>query len=219
MAIKIGIITKRWDNDVMGAQINYMNWAEKFGTGILVSPTDVETFKEIYGKLDAFILIGGEDIDPKRYGQFPGYWTGRPNPYLEYFDHFILPEMVLSGAPIFGICRGHQALNVHFGGTLIQHMWGGEHPYSQAEDDLVHKILFRKGDKDFTVETNSFHHQGVDILGNDLEILAYAVKDKRNKRAVVEAMKHKTLPIASVQFHPEKCSNDFAEDLFRSILK
>lgn len=216
MPTKIGIITKRWDNDVMGAQANYLNWAEQFGTPILLTTLGVVDFMDIYSKVEAFILIGGEDVDTTRYNAFPGMYTGRANPYLEYFDRFILPELILNKLPIFGICRGHQSLNVHFGGTLFQHIWG--HTYSQKDDDLVHKIIYEKDGKDFTVETNSFHHQAVDRLGIGLEVVANSVKDKNNRHIIVEALKHKELPIASVQFHPEKCSNLFAEELFRSIL-
>ena len=86
--------------------------------------------------------------------------------------------------PILAICRGAQALNIARGGSLIQHLpdlgRGLEHrqrtpgtqtahPVSVEPDSLLAQIV-GPGD----LEVNTFHHQGIDRLGENLVAVALA---------------------------------------------
>jgi putative glutamine amidotransferase len=89
------------------------------------------------------------------------------------------------GLPIFGICRGAQALNVARGGTLIQHLpavtdhsvehrqtapgWEETHPVHVAGDSRLAHVLGLE-----ELWANSFHHQAVDRLGDGLRAVAWA---------------------------------------------
>ena len=112
--------------------------------------------------------------------------------------------------PVLAICFGIQSLNVYRGGTLIQdiasevkaslkHMqgdlfWRRSHSINVTEDSLVARLA---GSTHTTV--NSHHHQAIDIVGRDLEPVAWAAD------GVIEAVVN-TRPeqfILGVQWHPE----------------
>lgn len=68
---------------------------------------------------DGLLLPGGGDVDPVRFGQeLDGSLD--VDPALDQLQLDTLDRFVKAGKPIFGICRGHQVINVYFGGDLIQ---------------------------------------------------------------------------------------------------
>lgn len=72
---------------------------------------------------DGLLLPGGGDIGVT----------------LEATDSFLIRSFADSGRPILGICRGMQALNVFFGGTLHARIPG----HQQAQGDLIHPTRAR----------------------------------------------------------------------------
>ena len=149
------------------------------------------------------LLPGGIDIDPMRYGQraepATEYDTGLDALQLEVLYRFLKAKK-----PVFGICRGHQLINVALGGTLIQDLPSAErHKRLPSGEDHVH---FCDAEPDSWIAriygarfaVNSSHHQGVDRPGDGLRVVL------RAPDGVVEAMAHETLPVWSVQFHPER---------------
>ena len=110
-----------------------------------------------------------------------------------------------AGKPVFGICRGHQVINVYFGGTLIQNLPTWEtHKWEEATDrDRAHETDAEPGSWIAGIygtrfSTNSAHHQGVDVAGKGL------IVDQRAPDGVVEAMHHESAPLWCVQWHPER---------------
>ena len=156
---------------------------------------------------DGLILCGGGDVDPKFYNeendQSAGIDVARDEAELALIKAFME-----AGKPILGICRGHQVLNVYFGGSLHQHMPETPVHRSDTKEDLVHPVtatpeglVGKLYGESFSV--NSFHHQAVKKLGNDL-IATASWQD-----TYVEAFQHKELPIYGIQWHPERlcCSH------------
>ena len=153
---------------------------------------------------DALLLTGGGDIHPRFYAQPIAHAT-------DIDEARDLRELALTrafaarGAPIFGICRGLQVINVALGGTLHQHI--SEHGQVNGTD-LLHEtytddaLLRSLYGTRFTV--NSAHHQSVDHLGTGLHAIQWA------DDGTVEALRHKTLPIFAVQWHPERLCGTFA---------
>lgn len=70
---------------------------------------------------DALLLPGGGDIDPAYYGEAIN-GSQQIDRELDQLQFSALDAFVRNGKPVLGICRGHQVINVYFGGTLIQHL-------------------------------------------------------------------------------------------------
>ncbi len=154
-------------------------------------------------KYDGLLLCGGMDIHPSRYGEEV---NGSVN-MEEARDAAEFPlakAFIEAGKPVFGICRGFQLLNIHFGGSLTQHIATAD-DHRNSEKEAVHLVTAEDGffadtyGKEFPV--NSYHHQAVNRLGNGLKVTLTSKED-----GIIEGFEHETLPIFGVQFHPERMS-------------
>lgn len=149
------------------------------------------------------LLPGGIDVDPVRYGQEKAPET-ECDAALDEMQIDMLHRFMALGRPVFGICRGHQLINVALGGTLIQHLpTAKDHMQPVPGTDHVHECEAAEGSfiadlygRRFPV--NSSHHQGIDRPGKGIRIVLRAAD------GVAEALEHETLPIWGVQFHPER---------------
>ena len=106
---------------------------------------------------DGLLLPGGGDIGVT----------------LEATDSFLIRSFADSGRPILGICRGMQALNVFFGGTLHARIPG----HQQVQGDLIHPTRARGLLSQLLGPAplvNSNHHQAVRVLGEELCLLQQA---------------------------------------------
>lgn len=150
---------------------------------------------------DGLILPGGSDITPGFYSQNIN-GSRDINTELDLKQFQALDLFVRMGKPVLGICKGMQVINVFFGGTLIQDLPNSS-AHQQEEGDLIHPasiteecLLGNLYGKEFLINSN--HHQAVDKLGKDLQIVQIS------HDGVVEAFRHTNLPIFAVQWHPER---------------
>lgn len=184
------------------------------GTAVLLPPqmlTSVEA-TAIIKRLDGLIISGGEDVNPRLYGQEAGPHTEDPVDMRDASETALLTAALDSGLPLLGICRGAQVLNVHLGGTLHQHLPDvvGHHRY-QVGDGLFHP-------EEMTLEPGSliasiygqptatgmvYHHQGIDRVAPGLSVTA------RGFDGVVQAVEIDGHPFGlAVQWHPEENLTD-----------
>lgn len=153
---------------------------------------------------DGLLIPGGGDINPIRYGQ-ENQGSIMIMDELDKLQFSMLDDFVKSGKPVLGICRGHQVINVYFGGTLVQHLpTAFRHFRKLDEPDKVHRCMAREESwlaKLYGTEFphNSAHHQAVATPGKGLIIDSYCLED-----GTVESMHHGQLPVYSVQWHPER---------------
>jgi putative glutamine amidotransferase len=166
---------------------------------------------QLLKRVDGVLFTGGGDIDPARFG-------GTPHPTVHDVDVIrdqseiqLFLEVVTSGAPFLGICRGLQVINVALGGNLYTHIQD-QHPNALKHD------YFPGRPRDFTahpvkveeestlaailgqpiVQVNSLHHQGIDRLAPDLTPTGYAPD------GIIEAVELQGHPFGfAVQWHPE----------------
>ena len=174
---------------------------------------------------DGLVLVGGDDMDPALFGRENTHSKGidraRDEAELALLDAFCG-----ANRPVLAICRGHQVVNVWLGGDLLQDLGRLLAPFHRKEEgDQVHlvrtaegSLLHRLYGEVFPV--NSSHHQGLGRLGKGLAATA------RSEGGVIEAVEHETLPLISVQFHPERmtgaCARPDTVDggaIFRAFLE
>lgn len=154
---------------------------------------------------DGLLLAGGGDVHPALYHQDITH-CNQIEPQRDLDELHLIHFFKKRKLPILGICRGIQVINVAFGGTLLQDIPTADlHCYKPATGDQIHPIsaakddfLYRLYGSEFTV--NSAHHQGIDRLGDQLQVSAFS------EDGVIEAISCTRLPIYGVQFHPERMS-------------
>ena len=79
-----------------------------------------ETLRALYERVDGILLPGGGDVDPSTYGAERHPMTDYLDPDRDQTEIKLARWSAEDDRPLFGICRGHQLVNVAFGGTLLQ---------------------------------------------------------------------------------------------------
>jgi len=177
------------------------------GLPLLIAPGEPR-WREALRVLDGLILTGGGDIDPQIYG-------GGPHPTIYNLDHerdeselALAREVIKTGLPTLGICRGMQVLNVALGGTLFEHLPEvvGDSVLHRAppREPIPHSVALTgegrlaqiAGEREFSCA--SWHHQALRQVARELQVVAYAPDN------TIEAVEMPAHPwLVAVQWHPE----------------
>ncbi|HET9793793.1 MAG TPA: gamma-glutamyl-gamma-aminobutyrate hydrolase family protein [Thermoanaerobaculia bacterium] len=168
-------------------------------------------------EFDGLVLAGGEDVDPPLYGESARPGLGEVNRRRDDQELGLIASARRRGAPIFGICRGLQIVNVACGGTLVQDIPTEipspvEHQIRRPKDAMAHAVTVSGGASlpPGTFSVNSRHHQAIARLGAGLTATA------RSADGVVEAVEGEG--IVAVQWHPENLREDpVSRRLFRTF--
>jgi len=209
---RIGVT--RWE-DVPGEAIDRY-WArvrEAGGDVIDLDESCAERVTEAAASLDGLVLTGGVDVDPARYGAGRHAKVRETHPERDAMELAFLEDALRRDIPVLAICRGHQLLNVGFGGALLQHIDSGEHradyrtegyPSRWHETELVEGSPLTRIFEAPRIETNSRHHQAVtpDTLAGGLRPVATAADHGGELIEGVESEQHGW--VVGVQWHPER---------------
>jgi anthranilate synthase component II len=160
---------------------------------------------------DALSVADAAALGPERIVISPGPCT--PNEAGICVD---LIKSLGGKLPILGVCLGHQAIGQAFGGKIVH---AGQVMHGKVSR-IRHKGqgVFRGIPDGF--EATRYHSLVIakDSLPDCLEVTAWTEDDKGGVEEIM-GVRHKTLPIEGVQFHPESILTQHGHDLLRNFLK
>ena len=195
------------------ASSNYINWIEDENVIILDAYT-IKNTDSILALVDGIILTGGEDINPLQYNDTINLAVcGDINYQRDTLERKLFDFALENKIPLIGVCRGMQMMNVASGGTLygdipteigtsVIHRNNGEVNHEIVLVDTCSLIFPLSID---TIMVNSWHHQGLKIMPNNLHVIARAF-DGLPEAVVMDKSVHPFM--IAVQFHPERLGND-----------
>jgi carbamoyl-phosphate synthase small subunit len=156
-----------------GIKTNQLRIMRDLGLQLHVFPNKSSAEQVLGIKPDGFFISNG-----------PGDPEGVPQTVAE------IRKIVSSGLPTFGICFGHQLLGLAFGGKTFKLKFG----HRGANQPVIESAT---GRVDITSQNHGF---AVDIasLPPDVETTHINLNDRTS-----EGQRHRTLPVFSVQYHPE----------------
>jgi putative glutamine amidotransferase len=196
---------------------NYVRSILDAGGVPLMAPVtlDERSLRELYEAAGGVMLAGGGDVDPATYGEPRHAKTDLVDPDRDRAEFLLTRWAAADDKPLFGICRGIQAMNVALGGTLVQDIpdqWPGAvrhngHYEGAQRDAVLHSVRVEPGSRveamlaGADVGANSFHHQALKQVAGGLIVTS------RAPDGVIEAVEWPGRRfVVGVQWHPEEMS-------------
>ena len=156
-----------------GIKQNILRMLTREGCRVTVVPAETTAADVVGMKPDGVFLSNG---------------PGDPEP-VDYAVKAI--REMMGRVPVFGICLGHQLCGLALGGKTYKLKFGhhgGNHP---VRNNTTGKVEITAHNHNFAVDPDS-------INANDVELTHVDLNDN-----TLEGLRHKTLPLFSVQYHPE----------------
>jgi carbamoyl-phosphate synthase small subunit len=172
-----------------GVKNNSLRELASYGCRITVVPSSTPATQALAMKPDGIFLSNG---------------PGDPASMTTVVEE--IQSVIGSGIPTFGICFGHQLLGRAFGGTTYKLRFGHRGGNQPVKDTGTGTIEITSHNHGFAVKAES--------LPAEVEVTHINLNDN-----CVEGMRHRTLPIFSVQYHPEAAPGPHdAEHHFRRFI-
>jgi len=173
-----------------GIKQNILRMLAREGCNVTVVPAQTSAADVMALKPDGVFLSNG---------------PGDPEP-VDYAVKAI--REMMGQVPVFGICLGHQLCGLALGGKTYKLKFGhhgGNHP---VRNNLTGKVEITAHNHNFAVDPDS-------INANDVELTHVDLNDN-----TLEGLRHKSLPLFSVQYHPEAAPGPHdSHYLFRDFRK
>jgi putative glutamine amidotransferase len=205
MPAALRVAVARWEDVPLERLHHYYERLRDAG----LEPVDLSAPGQSLDGCAGLLLTGGVDIDPRLYRQDPSARTQEWNRERDDFEIGLLHEALGVDMPVLAICRGHQLLNVFFGGGLLQHIDSEEHRAlnDEGHSSRWHGVSLSRGSRLASIygfekiNVNSRHHQAVtpEVLGKGLRVAA--VSDD----GLVEGVESESHAwVVGAQWHPER---------------
>lgn len=173
-----------------GVKTNSLREFAKYGCRVTVVPADTTADETMALKPDGIFLSNG---------------PGDPASMTTVVSQ--IKKLAESQTPVFGICLGHQLLGEAFGGKTYKLKFGHRGGNQPIKDLTTGKIEITAHNHGFAVDAKS--------LPADVEVTHINLNDQ-----TVAGLRHKTLPVFSVQYHPESAPGPHdSEYLFKRFIE
>ncbi|WP_410985512.1 aminodeoxychorismate/anthranilate synthase component II [Bacillus cereus] len=173
---------------------NLVQFLGELGQELVVKRNDEVTISDIEQMKPDFLMISPGPCSPNE--------AGISMDVIKYFAGKI---------PIFGVCLGHQSIAQVFGGDVVR------------ADRLMHgktSPMYHDGKTIFSDIPNPFtatrYHSLIvkkETLPECLEVTSWTEEGE------IMALRHKTLPIEGVQFHPESIMTSHGKELLQNFIR
>ena len=177
---------------------NLVQYLGELGADVIVERNDQITIEEI------------EALAPERIMLSPGPCTpAEAGISLDVIKHF------QGKLPIFGVCLGHQSIGQAFGGDIVR----AEEIMHGKTSTMYHKGVGIFEDIPEPFEATRYHSLVIDqdTLPDCLEITAWTETDCGEIEEIM-GVRHKTLAIEGVQFHPESILSEHGHAMLKNFL-
>ncbi|MDQ2747533.1 MAG: glutamine-hydrolyzing carbamoyl-phosphate synthase small subunit [Acidobacteriota bacterium] len=173
-----------------GVKTNSLREFAKFGCKITVVPCDASAEEVLALKPDGIFLSNG---------------PGDPSSMSKVVEE--ITKLTMENVPMFGICLGHQILGQVFGGETYKLKFGHRGGNQPIMDLTTGKVEIAAHNHGFAVDADS--------LPAEIEVTHINLNDR-----TVAGLRHKTLPVFSVQYHPESAPGPHdSEYLFERFIQ
>lgn len=173
---------------------NLVQYLGELGEELVVKRNDEITLEEIEAMAPTYLMISPGPCTPNE--------AGISLKAIEYFA---------GKMPILGVCLGHQAIAQVFGGEVIR----AKTLMHGKTSSITHEGLGLFSDLPSPIDVTRYHSLIVDenSFPDQLQVTAWTSDGE------IMALKHKTLPIEGVQFHPESIMSQFGKEMLKNFLE
>lgn len=192
----------------------YLEHLHAAGAAPLIAWPGTSEPESLLEAVEAVLLIGGGDVDPRRFGS---HATGDAiDPSRDDFEIAIVDGCRTNNLPLLGMCRGAQVLNVALGGTLKEvrgHRQEGDlmRPSHSVHIDADSALAGFFGATETKV--NSFHRWAADGIPSDMRVVA------RSPDGTVEGTESTSEWWAmGIQWHAELLDDPYSHALFAGFV-
>jgi len=183
---------------------NLVQYMGELGAEVVVKRNDEVTPEEIVAMRPERILLSPGPCTPQDAGILV--------PLIQHLAALPKKQQI----PVLGVCLGHQAIGAAFGGDVIRapHLMHGKTSQIAHDGRTVFKGI------PAPMTCTRYHSLIVDetTLPAELEISA-RVAAGSDDAGMIMGLRHKTLPLEGVQFHPESVLTDHGKQLIANFLK
>lgn len=177
---------------------NIVQYFGELGQQVEVHRNDRITLEQIQAMNPEFLVISPGPCTPTEAGIS-----------VEAIKHFA------GKIPIMGVCLGHQAIGQAFGGEIVR---AKQVMHGKTSPVYHHNVGMFTGLPN-PVQTTRYHSLVIEqaSLPDCLEITAWTQDDQGNLDEIM-GVRHKTMPIEGVQFHPESILTEQGHQMLQNFL-
>lgn len=178
---------------------NLVHYFESLGQSVKVARNDEISLATIEQLAPDFLVISPGPCDPNKAGIS-----------LDVIKHFA------GKVPLLGVCLGHQAIAQYFGANVVK----AKKVMHGKTSFIKHNGIGLFQGLEQPLEVTRYHSLIVEkaTLSNDFEITAWTTNTDGSADEIM-ALQHRSLPIASVQFHPESVLTAQGHELLNNFIR